>query len=107
MVYNSQRSFVKFKDIDEVNELSLDSMYKKLNNFQKRFNRLKSVNPQTDNNEFLKQKVLVNVIDLFNEQLLHLQWEIQWRKRWFKCKKQKFDYKKLRLTDGCQYESEE
>ena len=73
MVYNSQRSFVKFKDIDEVNELSLDSMYKKLNNFQKRFNRLKSINPQTDNNEFLKQKVLVNVIDLFNEQLLHLQ----------------------------------
>ena len=73
MVYNSQRSFVKFKDIDEVNELSLDSMYKKLNNFQKIFNRLKSVNPQTDNNEFLKQKVLVNVIDLFNEQLLHLQ----------------------------------
>ena len=73
MVYNSQSSFVKFKDIDEVNELSLDSMYKKLNNFQKIFNRLKSVNPQTDNNEFLKQKVLVNVIDLFNEQLLHLQ----------------------------------
>ena len=73
MVYNSQRSFVKFKDINEVNELSLDSMYKKLNNFKKRFNRLKSVNAQTDNNEFLKQKVLVNVIDLFNEQLLHLQ----------------------------------
>ena len=73
MVYNSQRCFVKFKDVDEVNELSLDSMYKKLNNFKKRFNRLKSVNPQTDNNEFLKQKVLVNVIDLFNEQLLYLQ----------------------------------
>ena len=30
-VYNSQQSFVKFKDIDEFNELSFDSMYKKLN----------------------------------------------------------------------------
>ena len=30
-VYNSQQRFVKFKDIDEFNELSLDSMYKKLN----------------------------------------------------------------------------
>ena len=30
-IYNSQHSFTKFKDIDEFKELSLDSMYKKLN----------------------------------------------------------------------------
>ena len=68
-VYNSQQSFVKFKDIDEFNELSLDSMYKKLNDSKKkkRFNRLKTVNPQTDNNKVLKQKVLDDVRDLFSK----------------------------------------
>ena len=33
LVYNSQHSFAKFKDIDEFKELSLDSMYKRLNDF--------------------------------------------------------------------------
>ena len=33
LVYNPQHSFVKFKDIDEFKELSLDSMYKRLNDF--------------------------------------------------------------------------
>ena len=33
LIYNSQYSFVKFKDIGEFKELSLNSMYKKLNNF--------------------------------------------------------------------------
>ena len=68
-VYNSQQSFVKFKDIDEFNELSLDSMYRKLNDSKKkkkRFNGFKTVNPQTDNNKVLKQKVLDNVRDLFS-----------------------------------------
>ena len=53
LVYNSQNSFAEFKDIYEFKELSLDSMYKILNNFQKIFNKLKIVNPQTDNNEVL------------------------------------------------------
>ena len=35
--------------------------------FKKRFNRLKIVNPQTNNNKVLKQKVLDDVRDLFNE----------------------------------------
>ena len=34
---------------------------------KKRFHRLKSVNPQTDNNEVLKQKVSDDAGDLFNE----------------------------------------
>ena len=37
LVYNSQNSFTKFKDIDEIKELSLDSMYKKLNDFKKTY----------------------------------------------------------------------
>ena len=36
LMYNSQHSFTKFKDIDEFKELSLDSMYKKLNDFKKK-----------------------------------------------------------------------
>ena len=34
-IYNSQHRFTKFKDIDEFKELSLDSMFKKLNDFKK------------------------------------------------------------------------
>ena len=33
LIYNSQHSFIKFKDIDEFKELSLDSMFKKMNDF--------------------------------------------------------------------------
>ena len=42
-------------------------MYKKLNDFKKRFNKLKTVDPQTNENKVLKPKVLDNVGDLFNE----------------------------------------
>ena len=33
LIYNSQHSFIKFKDINEFKELLLDSMFKKLNDF--------------------------------------------------------------------------
>ena len=42
-------------------------MFKKLNDFKKWFNKLKTVNPQTNENKVLKSKVLGNVGDLFNE----------------------------------------
>ena len=67
LIYNSQHSFEKFKDIGKFKELSLDSMHKKLNNFHKKVTKLKSVSPQTKTNEDLKEKVLDNVGDLFNE----------------------------------------
>ena len=47
LIYNSQHSFVKFKDIGEFKELSLDSMHKKLNDFHKKFTKLKNISPQT------------------------------------------------------------
>ena len=34
LIYNSQHSFVKYKDIDEFKELLFDSFYKQLNNFK-------------------------------------------------------------------------
>ena len=42
-------------------------MYKRLNEFQKRFNRLKNVSSQTDKNKDLQEKVINDVGDLFNE----------------------------------------
>ena len=56
-----------FEDTDEFKELSLDSMFKKLNDFKKRFNKLKTVDPQTNENKVLKPKVLGNAEDLFYE----------------------------------------
>ena len=41
LTYNQQHSFTKFKDIDGFEELSLDSMYKRLNDFKKNLIRLK------------------------------------------------------------------
>ena len=41
LIYNLQHNFTKFKDIDEFKELSLDSMYKKLNDFFKTLISLK------------------------------------------------------------------
>ena len=46
LVCNSQHTFVKFKDISKFKELSLDSKFKRLNDFKNRFNRLKTVNLQ-------------------------------------------------------------
>ena len=43
LIYNSQDGFAKFKDIDEFKQLSLDSMYKKLNDL-KNVNKLKAAN---------------------------------------------------------------
>ena len=73
LIYNSQHSFKKFEDIDEFKELLLDSIFKKLNDFKKRFNKLKTVNPHTNENKVLKSKVLDNVGDVFNELILRLQ----------------------------------
>ena len=36
LICNSQHSFTKFKNINEFKELSLDSMYKKLNDLKKK-----------------------------------------------------------------------
>ena len=67
MIYNSQHSFAKFKDIGDFKELSLDFMHKKLNDFHKKIFKFEDANPQTKENEHLKTKVLENVGYLFND----------------------------------------
>ena len=87
LLQNSQHSFVKFKDVDYFKELSFDSIYKRLTDFQKRFNKLKIVNPQADEKN-LKAKVLDDVGDLFDE-LYYIYKDKYNEKKWFKYKKQK------------------
>ena len=114
--YNSQYSFTKFKNIDKFKELSLDSMYKKLNDLNNNINnnnnnnnnKLKAVDTETDENKVLRPKVLDIVRDLFNE-LYYIYKDKYSEKKDGLNRKNKFffNYKKLRLTDHHLYESEE
>ena len=102
LIYNSQHSFTKFKDIDEFKELSLDSMYKKLTDLKK-INKLKTVNPQTDENKVLKPKVLDNAGDLFNDLYYIYKDKYNEEKDGLNTKGKKLlYYKKFRLTDDYQ-----
>ena len=83
-------------------------MYKKMNDFKKRFNRLKAVDPQRDENKVLKSKVLDNVGDFFNELCYRYKDKFSEEKDGLNTKNKKlFYYDKLKLTDYYQYESEE
>ena len=83
-------------------------MFKKLNNFKKRFNKLKTVDPQTDENKPFKPKVLDNVGGLFNELYYIYKDKYNKEKDGLNTKNKKAFYlEKLRLTDDYQYESEE
>ena len=87
-VYNWQHSFAKFKNIDELKELTLDYTYKRLNDFQKIFNMLKNVTPKADENKDLQKKVLNDVGDIFNE-LYYIYKDKYNEKKWFEDKTHK------------------
>ena len=78
-------------------------MHKRLNDFHKKFIKLKGVNPQTKVNEDVKAKVLDNAGDIFNE-LYHIYKEKYEEEKDALNEKdtKKFDYTKLRLTDDCE-----
>ena len=67
LIYDNKHSFVKYKDIDDIKELSLDSMYKKLNNFNDEITSLNNLNSRKKHTKELKNEVLSNVRDLYNE----------------------------------------
>ena len=76
--------------------------------FLKKFNKLKAVNPQADENTVLKPNVLDNVGDLFNELYYIYKDKYNEEKDGLNTKDKKhFYYKKLRLTDDYQYQSQE
>ena len=82
-------------------------MYKRLNDFKKRFSRLKIVNPQIDENKNLQEKVLDDVRDLFNELYYIYKDKYSEEKDGLNTKYKKNYYKSLRLTNDYQYKSEE
>ena len=53
--------------MNEFKELSLDAMHKKVKNFHKKFTGLKSVIPRTEANKNLKETVLDDAGDCFND----------------------------------------
>ena len=74
-------------------------MYKKLNDFLKKINRLKNVTPQTDENKVLKLNVLDDTGDVFNKLYYIYKDKYNEEKDGLNAKKKSFDYKKLNLTD--------
>ena len=48
LIYNSKHIFAKYKDIDEFKELSLDSLFKKLNKFNSEIISLKNVSSRKE-----------------------------------------------------------
>ena len=110
LVYNSQHSFVKFKNIGEFKELPLDSMHKKLKKCHKKFTGLKSVTPQKQANKKLKENVLDNVGALFNDMYYIYKYKYHEVMNILSTKdKKSLYYTKLRLTDDyhCESENEE
>ena len=83
-------------------------MYKRLKEFKKRFNKFKTINPQTDKNKNLQKKVLDNIGDLFNELYYIYKDKYNKEKYGLNSRDRKIlTTRKLILTDDYQYESEE
>ena len=87
--------------------MALDSTYKKLKNFHKKYTDLKNVTLQIKANKNLKEKVLDYVGDLYNE--LHYIYKEKYNEEKYNLNtknKKYFDYTKLWLTNDYQYKSE-
>ena len=96
------------KNIDNIKKLSLGSMFNIMKEYHKKFNSLNNLKPRTKDNEKLKQEVLTNVGDLYNE--LYDICKSKYNKKIDRLgakNKKMFDYKKLRLSDNHLYSSEE
>ena len=75
---------------------------------KKKFNKLKAVDPQTNENKVLKSKVSDNIRDLFNELYYICKDKYNEEKDDLNTKdKKRLYYKKMRLTNDYQLESEE
>ena len=107
VIYDNKHSFVKYKNIGDIKELSLDSLYKKLNKFNDEIISLKNVASRKKEKKELKNKVLSNAENLYNK--LYYIYKDKYNKEInsFDTKnKEKFDHTKIRLS-GYQYLSEE
>ena len=67
LIYNANYRFEKLRNIDDIKKLSIDSMFNQMKEHHKKFNSLNNPKPQKKDNEKLKQEVLTNVVDIYNE----------------------------------------
>ena len=67
LIYDSKHSFVKYKDIDDIKELSLNSMYQNLNKFNDEITSLNNINPRknkTQKNERIKYYLMLEIFTM-------------------------------------------
>ena len=67
LIYNTEHSFAKLRNTDDIKKLSFDSMFNLMREYHKKFTSLKNLVPRTKNNKELKQEVLINAGDIYNE----------------------------------------
>ena len=99
---------IKLRNIDDIKKLSLDPMFNLMREHHKKFTSLNNLVPQTENNKKLKQEVLNNAGNIYNE--LYYIYKNKYNKKINSLdtkNKIKLDCKNLRLTDDYQYLSEE
>ena len=108
LVYKANHSFAELRNIDNIKKLSFSSLFNKMKEYHGKIKSLDNLKPRTKDNEKLKQKVLNNVADIYNE--LYYVSKSKYNKKIDRLtaeNKKKFDYKKLRLSDNHLYLSEE
>ena len=82
-------------------------MHTRLKSFHKEFINIKNVNPRTKANEELKEKALYDAGDLYYKQYYIYKDKYNYKISSLNTDdRRNFDYKKLRLTDDYEYESE-
>ena len=104
LIYNAEHSFAKLKNIDDIKKLSLDSMFNLMREYHEKITSLNNLAPRTENNKKLKQEVLINAGDIYNE-LYYIYLNKYNKKINSLCIKnrKKLDYKKLRLANIYDY----
>ena len=94
------------RNIKDIKDLSLDSIFNRMRMYHKKFASLNNLTPQTENKEELKQEVLNNAGDIYNE--LYYIYKIKYNKKINSLDaKKRLGYKKLRLADIYDYLSDE
>ena len=108
LVYDGKHSFAMLKNINDIKDLSLDSMFNRMRMYHKKFTSLNNLTPRTENKEKLKQEVLNNAGDIYNE--LYYIYKNKYNKKINSLDAKnriRLDYKKLRLADIYDYLSDE
>ena len=101
LVYNSEHSFSKLKNISNIKKLSLDSMFNLMREYHKKIASLNNLVLRKENNKELKQEVLNNAGDIYNK--LYYIYKNKYNKKINSLdtkNRTKLGYKKLSLTDN-------